>query len=227
MSEKTAQKPNEASAANQNPTNGWTSAWAEWKHRWRDPITLFTLLLVVVGAFQYFSLKDTDKTLRLQQRAWIAPHHLLIDGQFRAGEKLGYTLFYGNVGHEPATKIVINQDEKTFDVPATITSWDAVFEQAGIKKFDCGSSQPNANGFVVYPSTSPDRTFGVVTQSTIENESDVDSGRKILVIRGCIGYETLGTPHYSQWCFFWPAWPGQPPTVLGVKMCPGGTNAAN
>ena len=46
----------------------------EWLQRWwRDPITLFTLLLVIVGALQWRTLQKTDETLRLQQRAWLTP----------------------------------------------------------------------------------------------------------------------------------------------------------
>jgi hypothetical protein len=58
-----------------NPYAG-LSALAEWRRRWRDPITLFTALLVIVGALQFCSLEKTDDTLKstvyARQRPWIS-----------------------------------------------------------------------------------------------------------------------------------------------------------
>lgn len=48
------------------------TAWKEWADRWRrDPLTIFTFLLVVVGAFQWHTLEKTDETAKAAQRASI------------------------------------------------------------------------------------------------------------------------------------------------------------
>ena len=54
-------KQNEA-----RPLSAWQEARGEWIRRWRDPITLFTLLLVIVGGVQWCTLHDTDTSIRGQ-----------------------------------------------------------------------------------------------------------------------------------------------------------------
>jgi hypothetical protein len=66
------------SAQNQTSAEPFTaSAWSEWKRRWRDPITLFTLLLVIVGILQWCTLRASDNTFKqtliIGQRAFVFP----------------------------------------------------------------------------------------------------------------------------------------------------------
>jgi hypothetical protein len=81
------------------------SPWKEWRRKWRDPITLFTLLLVIVGALQWCTLQNTDETLRLQQRAWLSPTGAKLFGIPTKDEAINFRLALVNSGREPASGV--------------------------------------------------------------------------------------------------------------------------
>jgi hypothetical protein len=86
------------------------SPWKEWRRKWRDPITLFTLLLVIVGALQWCTLQNTDETLRLQQRAWHAPVGAKLFWIPTKDEPINFRLVLVNSGREPAILFVIGSE---------------------------------------------------------------------------------------------------------------------
>jgi hypothetical protein len=136
-------------------------------------------------------------------------------------------MIYGNPGKEPALNVVIKQTEETIGAPPTIPSWDAYFLEKSVKKFACEAVAPNPGGFVVYPSAPLDYHYLFQTGTAIPDQEDVLAGRKILVIKGCVGYETFRAAHYSWFCFFWPATLFDPPDAEGARLCPRGTNGAS
>jgi hypothetical protein len=42
-----------------------------------DAVALATVVLAAIAYLQWLTLEKTDQTMRLQQRAWIAPGHLV------------------------------------------------------------------------------------------------------------------------------------------------------
>jgi hypothetical protein len=47
-----------------------------------DAVAVFTAILVIVAWLQWLTLEKTDQTLKLQQRAWIAPGRLIAPQNF-------------------------------------------------------------------------------------------------------------------------------------------------
>ncbi|MFZ0070656.1 MAG: hypothetical protein WAK85_05280, partial [Xanthobacteraceae bacterium] len=107
-------------------------------------------------------------------------------------------------------------------------SSDAYFEQQGIKKYDCNTVRPNSDGFVSYPSSPKEKTYTVHTNKLMPDESGVLMGIQILVIKGCIGYETFQSVRYSWFRYFFPTTIGPMPVQKpdNSPVCPRGTNGA-
>jgi hypothetical protein len=187
-------------------------------------LCLFTFFLVGVGALQWCTLEKTDQTLKAQQRAWLAPHHPVLEKEIdvNEGQELKYAIFYGNAGKEPAINIVIQQTEEA-PILFKNASTESLFAQNKIEKFDCAVSHPNSGGFGVFPTTSPELTYEVHVGKPLPNEKGIRSGANFLLIRGCFGYETVREPHYSWFCYFWP----QISAPALWQLCPRGTNGAN
>jgi hypothetical protein len=185
-------------------------------------VGVFTFVLAVVALLQWQTLEKTDRTFKAQQRAWIAPHHPVLETGMHRGREFKYAIFYGNVGKEPAINMVIQQEEDAI-VFFKDTSWEGIFARNNVRRFDCAGSHPNEGGIGVFPTNSPERTYEVDTGKLIPDEADVYSEAKILLVKGCFGYNTLSEPHYSWFCYFWPKI--SEPNLW--RLCPRGTNAAN
>jgi hypothetical protein len=186
-------------------------------------IFLATAASVGVGRLQWSTLEKTDQTLRLQQRAWIAPHHPVLPAAMNQGDPFSYAIFYGNTGKEPAVNIVIDQREEVPIFFKDTPSLDAIFGRNEIKKYNCEAVHPNPDGFGAFPTRNPELTYEVNTHRPLPSEAEIRAGNRFLLIKGCFGYETLKEPHYSWFCYFWPNI--NSPTLW--KLCPGGTNGAD
>ena len=127
-----------------------------------DPIVWATVAIAIatfvsagVGYLQYLTLDKTDQTLRLQQRAWIAPRGIEPTPPNFVDRINAYTeifLPFENVGKEPATKM--NEQ-----VTATIIAYDdfrnETVMKATIKEAlggrECDNFSVSPEGRAVYP----------------------------------------------------------------------------
>jgi hypothetical protein len=178
--------------------------WATGLLRAVNAIAVLTAVLAVLAYLQWRTLEKTDHTLRLQQRAWVAPIHAELDwqhGSFSEGARLNTVVRYGNIGKEPAIWFVAVQKAKTFPSPSDnqYQSWSTTFAPERIEGI-CKRVSANREGFVVYPSGPLDYDFGNSTDEFSITPA-IMSGAEILYIEGCFAYRTLETEHKSQYCF--------------------------
>lgn len=178
--------------------------WAAHLLRAVNAIAVLTATLAILAFLQWQTLEKTDHTLRLQQRAWVAPIHAELDwqhGSFKEGARLNTVVRYGNIGKEPAIWFVAAQKAKTFPSPSDneYRSWYTTFTPDRIEGI-CKQISANSQGLVVYPSGPRDYDFGSSTDEFIITPA-ILRGAEILYIEGCFAYRTLETEHKSQYCF--------------------------
>jgi hypothetical protein len=178
--------------------------WALHLLRAVDTIAVLTAVLAVVAFLQWQTMERTDHTLRLQQRAWLAPTHAELDWQYgplQVGARLNTVVRYGNIGKEPATAFVAFQKAKTFSSPPDnqYQSWYTTFTPERIDGV-CKQARSDNEGLVVYPSGPLDYDFGSSTDELAITHA-VMEGTEILYIQGCFAYRTLEAEHKSQYCF--------------------------
>jgi len=168
-------------------------------------LAFFTLALVGVGGLQWCTLEKTDKTLRAAQRAWIHPYSVTLANSL-APETTGYRLDYENVGREPAINVVIATPR-----PRIVNPSDKAFSSGwvGGDNGACKDAQPNKNGLVIWPSSVRSAGGEMSYGSPDRLPEDFRDGNEILIIEGCIGYDTNGEAHYSGYCFYTTRFPRQ------------------
>jgi hypothetical protein len=179
------------------------SPWIDWRRRWRDPITLFTLFLVVVGALQWFTLEKTDETLKLQQRAWLTP---LTASLFKNPEKdagISFFVLFNNSGREPATGVRLRIRNSTID------SYDGRFvnmvDIVLSKNDTCEGLLPDPGRSVVAPTT---MGTGIgISENSIHGDprfvadDRILRGERFYVVMGCAAYLTQQKVRYSSFCY--------------------------
>jgi len=178
--------------------------WATHLLRAVNTIAILTAVLAILAFLQWQTLEKTDHTLRLQQRAWVAPIHAELDwqhGSFSEGSRLNTVIRYGNLGREPAIWFVAEQKAKTFPSPSDneYKSWSTTFTPDRIEGI-CKRVSADSSGLVVYPSGPRDYDFGSSTDEFAITPA-IMRGAEILYIEGCFAYRTLETEHKSQYCF--------------------------
>lgn len=199
MTKNPHQKPTATSNDKQKPPKGLTTFWVDWKGRLLDPITLFTLLLVVVGFLQWTILKQTDETLRLQNRAWIAPIRLIPPENFkhRIDAYTEVNLGYENVGKEPAIKtneVIVSTVIPKADFRDPIKMKAAVLNAMGGK--DCETMTLNEDGRAIFPAAK----VGMVVGFDAEQVIKINKRTHFPLVAGCIIYETMSARHTTRLC---------------------------
>jgi hypothetical protein len=234
MTDDSASEPANNSDQNRSVTSSGNpnGAWKEWKNRWRDPITLFTLLLVVVGGLQYCTLEKTDDTLKLQQRAWLAPIGANLTKNPEKDGGIAFAVLFTNSGREPATGVKVQIKNSAID------SYDPKFTNMAdinVPKNDtCDGLMPDP-GRTVIPPTGIGIGFGV-TENSIHGDprfvadERIINGSKFYVVRGCAAYLTQNRVRYSSFCYIlqseMPAQPAQPASrIFGLTPCAAGFDA--
>jgi hypothetical protein len=187
-------------------------------------IAFFSIVAVGVGALQYCTLEKTDETMRNQQRAWIEPGLPIIQSpsNFVGGvEKIDLIISYRNIGNEPALGAVIALDNPLLVVdPPPDGNWYA--RLPGENRV-CAIAAPNKQGITIWQS----KEFAAhkFPNQRVTDADLVLSGKKSLVIQGCIGYLTIGERHYSGFCYYWDRVADRPPNVWRVVKCQTRNNA--
>jgi hypothetical protein len=195
-----------------------------WKAKLREPISIFTgilaiatALLVGVGILQLCTLNKTDATLRAQQRAWIEPGPPMVFGPFNDKLPINLLIKYRNIGKEPAINAVIQLDEPLLVVdPPPDGNWYPLLPG---KNPVCKRAAPNSGGIIIYPSTSNEFKAHVYPNQPLVDASKVFGQTKILVIEGCIGYQTVEKSYYAGFCYYWTPVAGKTPDQWGVTQC--------
>ncbi|MGA2894793.1 MAG: hypothetical protein ABSE22_18165 [Xanthobacteraceae bacterium] len=185
----------------------------------------FTGLLVIVAWLQLLALNKTDQTLKIQQRAWLAPGKLTPPpaAQF-------FILKYGpftpavidfdltNSGKEPAVSVNQIIDfrfiENAWSEPG-LTS--AVSEILGGKT--CDEIPLNRKSFAVFPGD----TRHVLLTLTADQTMIALSRGHYTMVAGCLVYETVNEKHWSEFCrFLDPIDPNFSPGQTGFRtgVCP-------
>ncbi len=130
----------------------------------------------------------------LAQRAWIAPVSVKLESPIDSTTQV-VAIFVTvlNVGHQPA-----------MDIAASAVV-DAVPSEPGPPdKHACLGVVPDTGNSIIYPSDQIGATLRYAadfSKSPTEMD-DIRAGRYLLYIEGCVAYQTLGKPRYSQYCFY-------------------------
>jgi hypothetical protein len=199
----------------QNDSEGLSAATREWKRRWRDPITLFTLLLVIVGGLQYCTLEKTDETLKVQQRAWLASAgtNLFSSPNFPPVQNdmaINFAINFVNTGREPATGINIRI--KNFTVEGSSAKNMDIAELAVPKNDSCEGVVPQIGRIVIPPTNNG--TVALLRDSIhgepyFVADEKIVSGSRFYGFIGCAAYLTQGGKHYSSFCYVLISQPNQ------------------
>jgi hypothetical protein len=172
-----------------------------------DPIVWATVAIAVatfatarVGYLQYLTLEKTDQTLRLQQRAWIAPRGIKPAPPNFVDRINAYTeifLPFENVGKEPATKM--NEQIK-----ATIVAYDDFRNEAVMRATikealggrECDNFSVSPEGRAVYPGAK----VGIWVGLDADKVAEVNERDHFALVTGCLVYQTLEERHQSKVC---------------------------
>jgi hypothetical protein len=177
--------------------------FSEWRRRWRDPITFFTFLLVVVGGLQWAILRKTDETLRLQQRAWISFVGAIPFDKPKKEEGIGFRLLYLNSGREPA--IGVNIATRNYVIDSYDPKFANLYDIAVPKNTSCENLSADPGKAVFWPTSLA--TVGVFNQNSIHGspryvaDDKVVAGEKFYVVEGCAAYSTQEETRYASFCY--------------------------
>jgi hypothetical protein len=169
----------------------------------------FTFGLVVVGLLQNGTLdsqrrvlEKTDQTLRIQQRAWLAPKGINYPPDFFMQPKPPYKpavidFNFMNTGKEPAQFVSRAISYKFLD-----NAWNvAQINQRMSEILDnktCDGISTDTNGSTVFPGDGEHMLFSLDEKDT----QVVLGGGHYLMIGGCLVYRTISETHWSEVCRF-------------------------
>jgi hypothetical protein len=178
----------------------------------------WTLLLLGINAALVFATalifwcqlrvsEQTDATLRQTMvattRAWLTPSHAEIDSdQLRTGQ-VRFSIKYGNVGREPATGFVAQEEFDFVPAPRADQTLYATFPQSTIKNI-CARTLIAEGAGVIYPSGISDYTYTVVAIADANQLTKIPKvldGSLAIFIHGCFAYKTFNVERKSEYCF--------------------------
>jgi hypothetical protein len=171
--------------------------WAMWtaKGTW-------TAAVVAAGAagLLIWQIIATREASFLENRAWLAP----INARPLEVKKPSGLILYGislpNMGKSPAINLNWKADSYLIQNPSSRDYRTAKFH--GGNPCD-GLAPDDKGGEASYPTQAdqPPPTKTELTKSGITWGGDIESGKQIVVVRGCVAYETIGRSGFSAYCF--------------------------
>ncbi len=199
----------------------------DWTHLW---VLIFTFLAACAAAYEAKRLADlTDRlildgqrtsedqlTLTRQsnetnrdaliaaQRAWVGPIDARVDGAVETGKPVKLVISVCNTGREPARNfrwttnsiVATSEDDSNGTLGSKIAS-NLLF---------CLGTPSLPHGQVIYPTTGFGSGFDFTTDfSEKDIDDDVVTGRKTLVIQGCVAYDSFEKTRHSGFCYFFKA----------------------
>jgi hypothetical protein len=175
----------------------------DWLGRCREPISLFTLFLVIVGALQWCTLQNTDETLRIAQRAWLTTIGVRLITPPIKDQSIFFAILITNSGREPATGVNIKIQNGTIEGINTREFDMATVEVAA--NTSCVGHKPAPGTAVISPTgigTSVAITGGsAIGEPRMVTDDKILSGDKFYVLRGCIAYLTQDKERRSSFCY--------------------------
>jgi hypothetical protein len=208
-------------------------------------IALFTVVLAVETGISLRILSKTDEALHktsestdkirelteANNRAWLAPLPAIINQIPTVGNLAKVALTYTNVGHSPATNILLSYlfDSVSSPPDNDMNRGDPVNEDFCKEyppKDDAGTAYPNAGSSTYSTMSFP-----------IRWDSDFVQENKLLRVRFCLAYKTFEKIHYTWKCYYFiPQWrllpngkfpPKEAENIIGIVAvnCIGGSGA--
>jgi hypothetical protein len=170
--------------------------------RIRDfPMLVVGAASVVVLLLQALTLRNSDETLKIQTRAWLAPLPVSAPPNFvdRKVDKTTIAFRFENVGKEPAARI----NEQVF---VDVIDWqkfdDKEFMLANIKRLlgghDCESFEPNLVGRAVFPTKSAGQTIDLEAERIGGVLKDPPT--HYTLVTGCLIHRTVASTHRTKFC---------------------------
>ena len=179
----------------------WFGRAANFLNRYHGLKTaIATILIAIVAALQWRTLTNTDETMRRSlvatTRAWIEPGRPEIVGDLDPTQPLSLVISYRNVGNAPATNAVVQLDEPLLTIDPPSNWYNALPSPNPV----CKKARPNNQGISIYQSDAMQRL--IYSNLDLPNAGSVADGSKILIVEGCIGYETVQESHYAAFCYY-------------------------
>ena len=166
--------------------------------------------------------ESSDKATAQAQRAWVGPKDARLETKPIAGQKNRVIAEYQNTGREPALDFVFDAN------PFVITLADDTNGIGAAKMLDymqkCIKMPTRMLSGVVYPTTGGfggGGNLGVTIDEKLIDE-DVVSGKKLLIVQGCLAYQTGGIIRHSAFCFFYRA---EQTDIAHLNICASGNIA--
>jgi hypothetical protein len=171
-------------------------------------VLAFTAVVATIAAAaalgsDWFFWGQLDE-MRHEGRAWIAPLNAEIDKDRSIPfDTLTILVPYHNSGREPALAFAPNVIPRTIGIRRGFTDWQ--HWDIGKNK-TCDGLKPQYGGPVIFPNAT--KSIEYITEvvhpinDAAKQWSAMNEGNIILVVEGCFAYNTLNTPHISEFCFF-------------------------
>ncbi|HEX3342791.1 MAG TPA: hypothetical protein VGK96_21470 [Candidatus Sulfotelmatobacter sp.] len=158
----------------------------------------------VIAAFAYCALKDGQRALNANQRAWVGPRSAGSDKLPMVGQEFSVTVDYENTGREPATNLVLSGD--VFAIPINTTTSEEREAKIIAYRNRCFTTNVQNGAGVVFPTnaSAPPRTFGMDKDNRF-TDNDIVSGQKFIVAMTCFAYKTVGMVHHTSYCVYYQA----------------------
>lgn len=201
---------------------------------------VLTVALVGIAYFQYEVYKRQAKIMETQtgilraqihrantvDRAWIAPTKLELDSGNSDNKPIKVILSYGNTGHQPAKETVFS------GLNDLMIPWDETKGFPFVENPSCVGLLEKRNerktpGWpFIYPSSEPIYHASYTTKNTTA-DAELTGGKRVLIVRGCFVYETIGKiDAHSNFCFYLRPNAGLPWTQWQFFACPYGNEGS-
>lgn len=168
-----------------------------------DPIKVQADAAIDMAKIANARSADATKALIEAQRAWLGPKNVKLSAVPAKGKPLKITLEFVNSGREPGMDV-------TFDANVFLADQNEIPNTAigqGMLQFMAACREPKKphGGSTIYPSGMGfDGSY--VLERTMHNNFVTEAlatGRKMMLVQGCLSYRTFDIPKYSYFCYFY------------------------
>lgn len=126
------------------------------------------------------------------------------------------TLFYQNIGKEPARNLTYYQEARLASVMKEndiVTGFQLPTDDICEKAYNIGI------GSAVFPSTSPQYSLGLPPQKGHPLDPTIEKQENVLIWRGCLKYDTFQSQHYTKFCYWLRSEEGAPLAAWQWNFC--------
>jgi hypothetical protein len=145
--------------------------------------------------------ESSDRAAIQSQRAWVGPRDAKLESKPAAGQKNKFVIEYQNTGREPGLGFVFNAVP---GVETLVEDSDGTFIRRMLEYLqNCAKTQAIITAGVVYPTTGLGAAALNVPIDEKLIDADVVSGNKVLIINGCLTYQSGNIVRHSAFCYFY------------------------